>query len=284
MSNDLAMDQHFERNKNIKAATVTVFTCAAIFLLFFLLKFALPQLPPPEINEGIEVNLGDSETGLGDTQPLIAGDPALNAATSSAAASAAAQQNTNNETETNPDAVNPPSSTTKTNTNTTPTTKPIKTVMPATPVVKDPKAVFKGVKGSTGTGGNRQDGFDKTRNQGIAGGTGDQGNANGNPNSKNFGGNSSSGNDGVRMSENLSRRGISFIPKLNYDENVKGTVAITVTVDQNGTVIKAVKAQKGTTPTLDSKAIDFAIQKVYSFKYKVSPTIDKGDIYIQFKY
>jgi hypothetical protein len=284
MTNTLAMDQHFERNKNVKAATVTIFTCAAIFLLFFLLKFALPQLPPPEINEGIEVNLGDSETGLGDVQPLIAGDPAPATAASNAASAAAAQQNTNNETETNPDAVNPPTSTTKANTNNPPTNKPAKTVMPPTPEAPKAKAQMGKVKGGDGPGGNRQDGFDKNRNQGIAGGNGDQGDKNGNPNSDSYKGNSASGNGGIRMSDNLSSRGVSFVPKLNYDENVKGTVAITVTVDQSGTVIKAVKAQRGTTPTLDSKAIDFALQKVYSFKYKPSLTIDKGDIYIQFKY
>lgn len=43
--------------------------------IVFYCFWAPPVAPPPPDEEGMEVNLGDSETGEGDVQPLIPGEP-----------------------------------------------------------------------------------------------------------------------------------------------------------------------------------------------------------------
>ena len=76
MSNYANMTINFEKEKNIKASAITVAVCGLLFLLFFFLQWSLPQIPQPDYGEGIEVNLGNSETGLGDIAPQIPGEPA----------------------------------------------------------------------------------------------------------------------------------------------------------------------------------------------------------------
>ena len=69
------MTLNFEREKNIKASLITIAICGALFLLFFMLQWSLPQIPQPDFGEGIEVNLCNSETGFGDIAPQIPGSP-----------------------------------------------------------------------------------------------------------------------------------------------------------------------------------------------------------------
>ncbi len=67
----------FEREKNIRASVYTLVVCTLLFLLFFFLQWTLPQIPPPDFGEGIEVNLGNSETGSGAIAPQIPGEPSV---------------------------------------------------------------------------------------------------------------------------------------------------------------------------------------------------------------
>ncbi|MDQ6814122.1 MAG: hypothetical protein M3040_10310, partial [Bacteroidota bacterium] len=76
MSNYNYMAPAFEREKNIKAATYTSILCVLLFIIFFFVKWTLPQIAPPVMEEGIEVNLGNSDQGLGDVAPQIPGKPA----------------------------------------------------------------------------------------------------------------------------------------------------------------------------------------------------------------
>ncbi len=69
MSNSNNMSFAFEKEKNIKAASYTFAVCALLFIIFFFLKWTLPQISPPVMEEGIEVNLGNSDEGLGDVAP-----------------------------------------------------------------------------------------------------------------------------------------------------------------------------------------------------------------------
>ncbi len=57
-----------------------------------------------------------------------------------------------------------------------------------TPTPPKPKAVYAGGK-SSGASGNNADSYNKSTNQGVAGGKGDQGKPNGNPNSDSYTGN-----------------------------------------------------------------------------------------------
>ena len=66
----------FEKEKNIKAGLITAVICLLLFCIFFFLTWELPQIPTPSFGEGIEVNLGNSETGLGTEPPQIPGEAA----------------------------------------------------------------------------------------------------------------------------------------------------------------------------------------------------------------
>ena len=74
MNNLNIIHEQFEREKNIKAFGMTVLITGAIFLFLFLVSWTIPQPPPPPVDEGIEVNLGNSDFGMGKIPPQIPGD------------------------------------------------------------------------------------------------------------------------------------------------------------------------------------------------------------------
>lgn len=199
----------FDTQKNWKALFVAVGVHALLLLVFFLFAFAVPTVTPPPAEEGIEVNLGNSDIGFGDIQPLVPGEPAPEAQPEPSPAPAQtgpAEQDTEKEVSERDEAdapeVNKPSPKPVTNkkppvTNpTTSTTKPSTTTTPPAPKPKTPKAVY---GGGSGTGGNNADDYNNSRNQGIAGGSGDQGKPGGNPNSDNYNGSGGSGSGGPRV-------------------------------------------------------------------------------------
>ena len=67
--------EQFESRKNIQAGGYTAVICILLLVIFLFVRWTLP--PPPEIpaDEGIEVNLGNSDQGLGDDQPFLPGQP-----------------------------------------------------------------------------------------------------------------------------------------------------------------------------------------------------------------
>ena len=67
-------EKEFERNKNIKALGLTIAICAALFSLMFLVSWTAPQVPPPVVDDGIEVNLGNADVGMGTKAPEIPGE------------------------------------------------------------------------------------------------------------------------------------------------------------------------------------------------------------------
>ena len=68
--------QQIDTQKNYKAAAVTIVVHAVLLFLFFVLTIAMAVPTPPPVEEGIEVNLGNSDIGFGDVQPLIPDEPA----------------------------------------------------------------------------------------------------------------------------------------------------------------------------------------------------------------
>jgi hypothetical protein len=252
----MSQDQQSFKLNRIKALTATILFHAAILLLFFLVSFTNPQIAPPfKMDEGIEVNLGDSDIGFGDIQPLSPGEPAPDAASENFQSTPSnAQEIAEHETETaeNENAETPvihkpdnknqpvvrkndpqpkPNNTSKTNTT------------PNTPVVKadpKPKAVF---KGGNGNGGNDADEYNNANNQGIAGGKGDQGKSNGNPNSDNYTGNGGRGNGGPQVVK--GNRKITGAGTFTGDLP-KATILASISVDANGNG-SFIKIEKGST-------------------------------------
>ena len=199
--------------KNGKAAIITLSVHALLLLIFFLFSFKTPPTPLPIAEEGIEVNLGNSDIGFGDIQPLQPGEPAPaeEAAVSTAPLAQPVEEVEEPEKEISEkedaDApeINKPTQKTaikKTpvneNKNTVTNKKPVITQTPPSPkpVTPKPKAVF---SGGTGTGGNGADDFNNSRNQGIAGGNGDQGKPGGNANSDSYTGNGGNGSGGPQV-------------------------------------------------------------------------------------
>lgn len=292
MNHSMTMQINFEREKNSKAAAITIVACLLLFLLFFYLQWTLPQIPQPILGEGIEVNLGNSETGLGDIAPTIPGSPSLkedevktSPATSKPQASdtkISADENGDepiNEThKINPKPENKPPTVLK------PTLKPSINPIAAKPIEPKPKALFKGGT-STTTSGNESDSYNGIKNQGIAGGKGDQGNPNGNPNSDSYKGNGGTGNagNGVSIRSGLDGRRITRLPSFEDDFNENAKVAVDITVDQSGNVIAASVNPKGTTTT-NQNIRNIALKKAKSLKLNAgNETEQYGVLVFSFK-
>ncbi len=290
------MAASFEKEKNLKASVYTGIICVLLLILFFFLQWTLPQIPPPSFGEGIEVNLGNSETGLGDVAPQSPGEPSASEDIKSASPintpQAAVQKiNTDATDDGDAPAIN--------KSNAKPVTKPavepsreIRKVNPTaavnpTPVPPKPKAVFKGGT-STTTSGNRADSYNGVRNQGVAGGKGDQGNPNGNPNSDSYKGNASSGNGGnggsggVSIRSGLAGRNFARLPSFEDDFNENAKVAVDVTVDRAGNVTVAVVNQRGTTTT-NQNIRSIALRKARSLKMTAGNEEQTGTLVFNFK-
>jgi hypothetical protein len=297
MTNALYMQVSFEREKNIKATAITALICLLLFLAFVFLQWTLPQIPAPTMGEGIEVNLGNSETGLGDIAPAIPGNPSatqdpINTPPNVNNAAKSEQKITGDELGDEPVATNTTAANKPTE-NTAKNTKPNanKPIVTATPVVAPPKpkALFKGGT-STTTSGNGADTYNGVKNQGIAGGKGDQGNPNGNPNSDSYQGNAASGKsgignggNGVSIRSGLDGRRITKLPSFEDDFNENAKVAINITVDQSGNVTAAAINLKFTTTT-NQNIRSIALKKAKTLK--LNPGTDaeqEGTLVFSFK-
>lgn len=293
MASSVYIDDHFEAQKNMKASGYTALICGLLLLIFLFIKWTLPEIPPPPMEEGIEVNLGNSDQGLGTDQPFLPGKPApSNQQAYTPPKPSVAENNDVKDIETDdkdPDApavVKP--TVTKPNATKAPEkevvkSSPVKNPQPVTaptPPAPKPKAVFKGVNG-TGTGGNEADSYKKGGNEGVAGGVGDQGRPGGNPDSKNYDGPGGTGNSGVSISRGLQGRRITGLPSFEDDFNENAKVAVDIHVDANGRVTSATYQQRGsTTSNAGLKAI--AIRKAQQVKFNAGGE-SSGTLIFNFK-
>lgn len=214
-----------KNNNKIKATIITIVFHALLLIVFLFYGLTTP-LPLPE-EEGIEVNLGYSDQGMGDFQPdELSSNAASSSPSSSSDESILAEDN-----EENPalsEKVNKNQTVTNEQTNKTEESKPQEHV--------DSRALYPGNQDKNATNGN----------EGITGKPGDQGNPYGNPNSDNYNGNSGNGN-GEGISYKLSGRSYKNLPKPNYNSMEQGKVVVKISVDRQGNVLKAESGVKGTT-------------------------------------
>ena len=290
--NNYRMTEAFEREKNIKAASYTATVCVLLLIIFFFAKWTLPNQVAPPVMEGIEVNLGNSDEGLGDVAPEMPGEPAAakDEQYSPPAASQPVQQEQNitgdeNEADDVPTVNNVAKPVTKPNnvntpaaTRPTPNTQPVVNPTPAPP---RPKAVYTGGSAS-GSGGNNSDTYNNVSNQGVAGGRGDQGRAGGNPNSDSYTGNGGngrggSGSSGVRKKSGLVGRNITRMPSFEDDFSENATVNVNVTVDNTGRVTNATISLAGTTTT-NSNIRNIAIRKAKDLKFNAGNDDDDSGV------
>jgi len=274
-----------DTQKNVRAGTMTGFICGALILMFFIISWTIPAPEIPPVEEGMEVNLGNSDEGLGVEAPKIPGPPAAEKEdvdvppkTQVTPVEEVKEVETNDNDKEAPEAVIPKPVTPKkestvipkkeTTTPTRPATTKPQVVEAPKPVVKKPVAVYKGGDGS-GTGGNNSDTYNKSRDQGVAGGKGDQGKPGGNPDSDSYDGSGGTGKSGVSISRGLQGRKISRLPSFEDEFNENAKVAVDVKVDGNGTVVSATYQPRGST-TSDAGMRDIALRKAKQIKFNPS--------------
>lgn len=262
------MDLTFEKEKNIKAASITGIITIILFLIFFYVHYSKPIPPEPITGEGIEVNLGNSETGFGTIAPQSPGKEASQQKVSTA-------RSANNTTQPITNTANPSEEDIAVNNNKKASNN-LNNNLPTKPLpTPTAKAVFKGASTpvTTNKGGNNSDSYNGVLNQGIAGGKGDQGKLNGNPNSDSYNGNAASGKSGmggVAIKNGLDGRRITKFPSFEDDFNENAKVAVDITVDQLGNIIAATINPKGTTTT-NTTIRNIALKKAKTLKLNSGP-------------
>ena len=279
--------QEFEKKKNRQALLLTLSVLGAFFLFFFLVSWTIPAIPPPLANEGVEVNLGNSETGFGDIPPQIPGETSLtNETNSNPPPSQSSMAETQKEVAENNDLSSPaiktsPNPSAKKNVNldnTSSAKKSNATPVKTPPSPPKPKAVYSGGTNKE-NGGNNADSYNNVRNQGISGGNGDQGKPNGNPNSDNYTGNGGRGNAGININSGLSGRKISSSARFEDTYKYGGKVIVNVSVDANRNVT-SVSINQGS-PFKDIN--DIALKKARLLKFSKGSEAQTGTVVIKFE-
>jgi hypothetical protein len=286
---------NFEAEKNLKASVYTLIVCVLLLIIMLFVKWTLASIPPPPEEEGIEVNLGNSEQGLGDDQPFLPGKPApadQQAYTPPKVQNTPVEAVKDFETDdkdedapvvkkppvTKPEATKVPE---KEIVKTPPVKKPQVTTEPPAPAPPKPKAVFRGVNG-TGTGGNEADNYKKGGNEGIAGGRGDQGAPGGNPESDNYKGGGGLGNSGVAIKGGLAGRRIMRTPSFEDDFNENAKIAVDIRIDAAGNVISAEYQPRGST-TSDPNLKAIALRKAKQVKFNAGGDESTGTLQFNFR-
>lgn len=192
-----------------------------LLLMFFLFGFSTP-LPLPE-EQGVEVNLGNSEEGMGAVQPeeLTENISASKPVPSSDNTEKISTQNTEEAIK-----ISNKKSDNKVVTETKPTEEKPKDKI-------NPLALFNTNKSGKNGG-----------SEGETGKPGDQGNKFGNPNAQNHTGNPGAGGG---PSFSLKGRNAKTLPKPDYNSNEQGTVVVKIWVNNQGEVTRVEAGQRGTT-------------------------------------
>jgi outer membrane biosynthesis protein TonB len=288
-------EQDFERKKNTKALGYTLGISGLLLLLFFFASWKTPEPELPikedlvEIDLG-ELNLGNTDNGKGDVQPLIRGDFAAvkqetapvksNPAPAEDAADPLTDDNNNDDA---PEVVKQtqkpvkPSNhiadrqVTTTRNNNPPTNNP-----PAEPVRTPPRPRAQmTAPGRNGPGGNNTDGYNNSRSQGDGTRTGDQGDPNGSPNGTGTGPRKLTDNNMINKGE-ISR--LANQSGTNY----RGRITLNLSVDENGTVTNVNNVSASPVSDGAAEAKSFARSLAYKIKYKPGGDGRTATTYINF--
>ena len=282
----------FEAKKNWKATGYTFGICAIIVIALLMITWTSPATPMPVPEDGIEVNLGNSDQGLGTNQPYLPGKPSAQdqekytpPKQAPIEKTAYKDVETNDKEEDAPAVKKPP--VTKPDATKIPEkeiakNKPVKTeqvVSHPVPAPPKPKAVMHGVNG-TGKGGNDADDYKPGKNEGIAGGNGDQGRPGGDPDAKNYTG-GGTGNSGVSISKGLQGRSFRALPSFTDDFNENAKVAVDIHVGPAGNVLSADYQPRGST-TSDANMKEIALRKAKQIKFNSTGDESVGTIVFNF--
>ena len=232
------MDNNEKKDRGI-AVIGTIVVHALVMLVLFLMAFRTPLPLPGE--EGVEVDLGMMNQGMGNIQPEKPAIP-------QAAAPQPKQEKSEEENLTQNDEEAPAIEQPKTP-KPKPQEKPVE--QPPQPKVND-RALFKGSNTSQAGG-----------SEGITGQPGDQGKPNGLAGIKQYEGNGGKGNG---PGYSLGGRGAKSLHRPSDDVSEEGTVVVDIWVNRAGKVVRAEVATKGTTlinTEMRQRAVQAALRSVF---------------------
>lgn len=242
-----------EKNKVISGGVT--FLCLALTVVICL-AFGYDPPDPPIPEEGVEVNLGNSDFGLGNN-PMPQTSEASSAPRPRSATENVATQSTESTTPINS---SDKPSTAKTDNSTPTTTKP---EPPKEPEINK-NALFNGNRGNKNKNAN-------SGSEGNTYGSGNMGKEGGDPNSNRYDGTLGKGGAGF----SLAGRSAKALPSPNTSTNKEGKVVVKIWVDRAGNVTQTDAPVKGSTLT-DAALVRQA--KAAAMKAKFSPKEDAPEV------
>ncbi|MBA2423176.1 MAG: hypothetical protein H0V61_08130 [Chitinophagales bacterium] len=234
---------HNERRSKLKSLLITLAIHASLLLILYFF-FALNPPFPPLSDQGVFLNIGLADEGMGDVQPMGSAEELL--APIPEPGNPAAQPKANDvvtqETEEEVPVIQKKTPKKILNTAPVSSNKTTNTAPAPTPKKPQPKALYPG-----GTSNN-------STSEGTGNKTGDQGKPNGSPFGDSYEGNPGMGGPGLGGSGNgaqlgMSGRKIIFFPSIVDNSQRTGKVVVNIKVDKAGNVIFAKATQKGSTTT-----------------------------------
>jgi TonB family protein len=248
------------KKNSLIAAGLTLVFCLLLLGCCFWMGLYRQNPPPPE--EGVEVNVGDSDFGSGNSMEAVSqaappSKPQVNSA-SNAVTEDISSQSTEESISLDKEKKE------------TPNTPQEEVEKPKEPEINK-NALFPGNKKKSEKGGS----------EGITQGSGNQGQFGGDPNSKRYDGTPGAGG----MGYSLSGRSASALPKPTYNSNKQGKVVVRIWVDREGNVVKAEPGYKGTTATdggLRRRAKEAALKAKFT-PSKDAPELQVGTITYDFR-
>lgn len=232
------MDNKEKKDRGI-AIVGTIVVHALVVLVLFLMAFRTPLPLPGE--EGVEVDLGMMDQGMGNIQPEKPAIPM--------AAQPQQQQNKSKEDIVTQNDDEAPAIEKPKNTKPKQEPKPVEEPKPTV----NQKALFKGSNNPQAGG-----------SEGITGQPGDQGKPNGLAGIKKYDGNGGKGNG---TGYDLGGRGAKSLHRPDDDFSEEGKIVVDIWVNRNGQVVRAEVATKGTdiiNNSMRQKAIQAAKRSTFA--------------------
>lgn len=234
------MNDNEKKDKGIAIAG-TIMVHALALLVLFLMAFRTPLPLPGE--EGVEVDLGMMNQGMGNIQPE---KPAIPQAAQPQQQQSKSKEDLVTQNDEEAPALKKPK-------NTKP--KQEKPAEEPKPTVNQ-RALFKGNNNPQAGG-----------SEGITGQPGDQGNPNGLAGIKQYEGNGGKGNG---MGYDLGGRGAKSLHRPDDNFSEEGTVVVDIWVNPSGKVVRAEVSRKGTT-IINSEMRQKAVQAALRSSFAVDP-------------
>lgn len=249
-------------NEDSKNKTISGVSTLLLFLVTVAVCSFVGLMPPdpPIAEEGVEVNLGSRETGLGTAEQPEVTENRMPPAPSGSTGKRIAHQNTEATEQVDADDSKVESN--------QPVASSDEKPLPDQPRINQ-NALFK--RRDKNAGGS----------EGVTQGAGNQGKPGGDPNSTRYDGNSGDGGSGWSL-EGRGLRGRK--PQISYNSNEQGTNVVKIWVDRNGNVVRAEPSQKGSTvikPYFAQKAKDAALQFHFTPKAD-APELQMGYVTCRF--